>query len=51
MLSLSWHAWVGVRDIYMDYIKPTAVRLSLQVFTIVVLIGYLCWTALILWKV
>ena len=51
MLSLSWHAWVGVRDIYMDYIKPTAVRLTLQVLTIVVLIAYLCWTVLILWKV
>lgn len=22
MLALCWHAWVGVRDIYMDYIKP-----------------------------
>ncbi len=22
-LSLFWHAWIGVRDIYMDYIKRT----------------------------
>jgi succinate dehydrogenase / fumarate reductase membrane anchor subunit len=42
---------VGVRDIYMDYIKPTAIRLSLQVLTIIGLIAYLCWTVLILWKV
>jgi succinate dehydrogenase / fumarate reductase membrane anchor subunit len=51
MLALCWHAWVGVRDIYMDYIKPTAIRLSLQVLTIIGLIAYLCWTVLILWKV
>jgi succinate dehydrogenase / fumarate reductase membrane anchor subunit len=27
--SLAWHAWVGVRDIIMDYIKPTGLRLVL----------------------
>ncbi|MFX7329089.1 succinate dehydrogenase, hydrophobic membrane anchor protein, partial [Acinetobacter baumannii] len=28
--SLMYHAWVGVRDIYMDYIKPTGVRVVLH---------------------
>src|SRR3546814_12910266 len=28
--SLAWHAWVGVRDIWMDYAKPTGVRLFLR---------------------
>ena len=51
VLSLIWHAWIGVRDIYMDYIKPTAVRLFLQVATIVVLVGYACWAVIILWSV
>ena len=49
--SLAYHAWIGVRDIYMDYIKPTGVRLLLQVATIVLLVAYVCWAVLILWRV
>ncbi len=30
MLALLWHAWIGMRDIWMDYIKPTALRLTLE---------------------
>ena len=48
--SLAWHAWVGVRDILMDYVKPVGVRLSLQVVVLVVLAGYLGWTVQILWR-
>jgi succinate dehydrogenase / fumarate reductase membrane anchor subunit len=48
--SLAWHAWVGVRDILMDYVKPVGVRLSLQVIVLVVLAGYLGWTIQILWR-
>ena len=29
-LSLGYHAWIGLRDIYMDYIKPASVRLFLE---------------------
>ena len=50
-LSLFWHAWIGVRDIFMDYIKCTALRLGLQVLTILVLIAYALWTIQILWSV
>jgi succinate dehydrogenase / fumarate reductase, membrane anchor subunit len=49
-VSLVWHAWVGVRDILMDYIQPTAVRLSLQVLTLLLLAVYLGWTVQILWR-
>ena len=51
VLALIWHAWVGVRDIYMDYVKPVALRLALQVLTIVVLLGYAGWALLTLWSV
>jgi succinate dehydrogenase / fumarate reductase membrane anchor subunit len=51
LLALIYHAWIGTRDIYMDYIKPTGVRLVLQVLTIVVLVGYACWAVIILWRV
>ena len=48
MLSLLFHAWVGVRNIAMDYIKPTAIRLTIQVVVICVLIAYAGWTIQIL---
>jgi succinate dehydrogenase hydrophobic anchor subunit len=35
----------------MDYIKPTAVRLTLQVATIVLLFAYVIWAANILWSI
>ena len=50
MASLAWHAWVGVRDILMDYIKPAGLRLSLQVMTLLVLAAYVGWTIQILWR-
>jgi succinate dehydrogenase / fumarate reductase, membrane anchor subunit len=43
------HAWVGVRDILMDYIHGTAVRLTLEVLVLLALAGYGTWSVLILW--
>ncbi|MFO1195746.1 MAG: succinate dehydrogenase, hydrophobic membrane anchor protein [Burkholderiaceae bacterium] len=51
LAALMWHAWIGVRDIFMDYIKPTGVRLFLQVASIVALAGYAWWAVIILWRV
>ena len=39
MLSLAWHAWIGIRDIWMDYVKPVGIRLFLLVLTILWLAG------------
>jgi succinate dehydrogenase / fumarate reductase membrane anchor subunit len=50
MASLVWHAWVGVRNILMDYIKPDGLRLGLQVATLLVLASYIGWTIQILWR-
>ncbi len=50
LLSLGWHAWVGMRDIWMDYVKPAAIRLVLQVFTIVWLVGCMGWAVQVLWR-
>lgn len=49
MVALLYHAWIGVRDIYMDYIKPVGVRLALEFVSVAVLIAYLGWTIQILW--
>lgn len=48
--SLAWHAWVGVRDIWMDYAKPTGVRLFLEVLTILWLVGSVVYFVKILWS-
>ena len=50
-LALIYHAWVGMRNIWMDYIKPVGVRLALQIGSIVWLLGCAAWTLQILWRV
>jgi succinate dehydrogenase / fumarate reductase membrane anchor subunit len=49
-VSLAWHAWVGMRDVLMDYVKPTALRLGLEIGVLLVLAVYLGWTVQILWR-
>ena len=50
IVSLCWHAWVGMRDLWMDYIQATAVKLVLHVVTLVVLVGYAGWAIQIIWR-
>jgi succinate dehydrogenase / fumarate reductase, membrane anchor subunit len=50
IIALVWHAWVGMRDIWMDYIKPVGLRLVLQVATIVWLLGCTGWAVQVLWR-
>ena len=49
--ALLYHVWVGMRDVWMDYIKPVGVRLALQIFTLVWLIGCAGWAIQVLWRV
>ena len=48
--ALLWHVWVGMRDVWMDYVKPVWLRLALQVFTIVWLTGCAGWAIQVLWR-
>jgi succinate dehydrogenase / fumarate reductase membrane anchor subunit len=50
IVALLYHVWVGMRDIWMDYIKPVGLRLALQVFTIVWLTGCAGWAIQVLWR-
>lgn len=50
IIALLYHVWVGVRDIWMDYIKPVGIRLALHVFSIVWLIGCAGWAVQVLWR-
>ena len=50
VVALAYHAWVGIRDVWMDYVKPVGVRLALQVLTIAWLVGCLGWAVQVLWR-
>ena len=50
ILALMYHAWVGMRDIWMDYVQPVGIRLVLQVATIVWLLGCAGWAIQVLWR-
>jgi len=49
LLGMFYHAWIGIRDIVMDYIKPAGVRLMIHVLVILTLILYAIWSVQILW--
>lgn len=51
LVSLFMHAWVGMRDILMDYVKPTGWRLALEALVVFALVAYTGWTLQILWSV
>jgi succinate dehydrogenase / fumarate reductase, membrane anchor subunit len=50
IVSLAYHVWVGMRDVWMDYVKPVGVRLALQVLTIAWLVGCAGWAVQVLWR-
>jgi len=47
--SLFFHAWLGMRDIFMDYVHPPPVRLALEVAVIRTVVFYTVWSVYILW--
>lgn len=48
-VALLMHAWVGIRDLWMDYVKSSAMRLTLYVLTILWLVSSLIYSIKILW--
>ncbi len=50
IVSMLFHVWVGMRDVWMDYVKPVALKLALQVFTIVWLVACAGWAIQVLWR-
>jgi succinate dehydrogenase membrane anchor subunit len=49
VVSLLLHAWIGVRNIFMDYIKDPALRLVLYALVIGALLWYGVWSVQLLW--
>ena len=51
LLSLYLHAWIGMRNILMDYIKSAGLRLVLYAIVIGALVAYAGWSVRILWGI
>ncbi|WP_198969737.1 succinate dehydrogenase, hydrophobic membrane anchor protein [Xylophilus sp. ASV27] len=50
IIALLYHVWIGIRDVWMDYVKSVAARLVLQVFSIAWLVGCAGWAIQVLWR-
>ncbi len=49
VIALVLHAWVGIRDLWMDYISCAGLRIVFYVLTILWLLGSLMYSIKILW--
>jgi succinate dehydrogenase / fumarate reductase membrane anchor subunit len=49
LAALLYHAWIGMRDILIDYVKPLGIRLTAQFLVATVLVFYLFWAGAIFW--
>jgi len=49
LLCVYFHAWIGVRNIFMDYIKGSGLRLALYAIAIGALVCYGAWSIQIMW--
>ena len=47
-VALLLHAWVGIRDVVLDYVHPLGLRLAVLAMAAAGLAGLALWTALIL---
>jgi succinate dehydrogenase / fumarate reductase membrane anchor subunit len=50
VVSMLYHVWVGMRDIWMDYVKPVSIRLTLDIATIAWLVGCAGWAIQVIWR-
>jgi len=50
-ISLFIHAWLGVSDVFKDYIFNKTLRTYLQIIVDILLVVYLIWVSFILWNI
>ena len=50
-ISLFIHAWLGVSDVFKDYIFNKKLRANLQIIVDILLVVYLIWVSFILWNI
>lgn len=51
ILALGYHAWAGMRDVLMDYVKLIALRLVLHSAIAIWLLGCAGWAIRVLWRI
>jgi len=49
VIALLIHAWIGVRDLWMDYLQCTGIRLTMHALTILWLIGSFIYSCHVVW--
>jgi len=49
LLALSLHAWIGIWTVTTDYIKCTALRISVQLVVVLWLLSQFIWGLMIVW--
>ena len=47
-VALLWHAWIGMRDVFVDYLHVFWIRLTAYVLLVAFLIGCGLWVARVL---
>ena len=48
-VAMVLHVWVGIRDIWMDYVKCIVLKLTLYILTILWLVACLAYSLKIIW--
>jgi succinate dehydrogenase / fumarate reductase membrane anchor subunit len=51
LLSLIFHAWIGIWTVITDYIKPLTLKLSIEIFFVIALFICLMWGIRIIWSI
>ncbi|MEQ1603014.1 MAG: succinate dehydrogenase, hydrophobic membrane anchor protein [Methylophilaceae bacterium] len=51
LLALIYHAWLGMKEILMDYVPQLRIRNALQLVFAWVLAVYAVWAFIILWRI
>ena len=49
-VSFAWHAWLGIKEILIDYARPDSLRFALHVVFALIIASYLGWAIQILWR-
>lgn len=50
IVAMLYHVWIGMRNIFMDYVKPYAVRLVAHVLAMAWLVACGGWAIQVLWR-
>lgn len=49
LIAISLHSWVGIWTVTTDYMKCTALRLTVQMLVLAWLLGQFLWCLMIVW--